>query len=174
MTASINIPLRVKHFNAQIKHKEGKLRFNRALGKDKDNPLFYTSTLLEEAKAQKAFLEIEEKDARLYGTSPYGEQYLLADAQSFLHLLYYLAYEHDQKILDAKLAEKLRIRQEKEQAKAARKKPSKLSLINFALEQEQEESQQAHVPGKAVGFELQEEDGLAKIKGTNFVISRFL
>ncbi|GAA4301151.1 hypothetical protein [Nibribacter koreensis] len=174
MTASINVPLRVKHFNAQIKHKEGKLRFNRALGKDKDNPLFYTSTLLEEAMAQKAFLEIEDKDARLYGTSSFGEKFLLADAQSFLHLLYYLAYEHDQKILEAKLAEKLRIRQEKEQAKAAKRKSSQLSLINFALEQEPQETSSTHVPGKAVGFELQEEDGVTKIKGTNFVISKFL
>src|SRR5919112_423446 len=100
MTASINVPLRVKHFNAQIKHKEGKLRFNRALGTDKDNPRNYTSTLLEAALVQKAYLEIEEKDARLYRVTPAGEKQLVADAQSFLHLLFYLGYEYDQKMLE--------------------------------------------------------------------------
>ena len=137
MTVSINVPLRVKHFNAQIKQKEGKLRFNKALGKDKDNPLNYTSSLLEEALANQGTLEVQEKDVRLYGTYPNGEKYLLADAQSFLHLLYYLAYEYDQKLLEAKLAQKLRLREEKEQAKAAKKKTTQLSLLNFSIEQEE-------------------------------------
>ncbi|AMM52625.1 hypothetical protein TH61_17575 [Rufibacter sp. DG15C] len=173
MTASINVPLRVKHFNAQIKHKEGKLRFNRALGTDKDDPRNYTSNLLEEALAHHAFLEIEEKDARLYRTIPTGEKQLLADAQSFLHLLFYLGHDHDQKILESKLAEKLRIKEEKEQAKKAKQNGAQLSLLDFSLEQE-EEARNMPAPGKAVGFEMVEEDGVTKIKGTNFVISKFL
>ncbi|WP_192821330.1 hypothetical protein [Rufibacter sp. LB8] len=173
MTVSINVPLRVKHFNAQIKHQDGKVRFSRALGNDRGNPRNYTSILLENALAQNAFLETEEKDARLYQLNQAGVQILLADAQNYLYLLFYLAHERDQKLLQAKQAEKLRIKQEKEKARAARNKPATLTVLHFNHEQYEET---AHPPvlEKVVGFELIEEDGVTKLKGTNFVISKFL
>jgi hypothetical protein len=191
MKKPYNVPLRVKHFNNQIKQKEGKIKFSKSLGSDKNNPMNYTSILFEHKIKNDHVLEVSESSARLFRVFYSGEKSLVAEAQSFLHLLFYLAYQYNQNIQQLKSAiiakakedraKKIaQAKEEKIKAKEAKAKAKQLStgqpnLFDFAIGLEKQEKEAAPESGKKpVGFELEERDGVTFIKNTNFVLSKFL
>src|SRR3712207_5563521 len=125
MTKPYNIALRVKHFNSRIKIKEGRIKFDKSAGKDKQDPLSYTSGLFQNIIRQGWILEVYEGLVTLYSVNYWKDKYLITAGQSFLHVLFYLAHQKQEEIALAKLAIKAKAQAEKE-AKAK----TKLPLIN--------------------------------------------
>ena len=149
-TPYANIPFRVAAYNKRIKTEAAKIYLKP--GANENSEFSYTSKLYQEYEEKGAELIIEDGVYKFELTEN-GYYSLNIVAMNFLQVLVYLEYyDNWQKAEDERVEEALR---KKAEAKAQKERTKQTSA-------------------ESKGFELIEEDGVTKIKGTNFVISKFL
>lgn len=170
-----NLPLRVRHFNKQIWDEEGKIYFDPLPGNTQNNPLDYTSNLYQRYIQEGAVLEVQNGWYRLYANN--RKTKIEAQGQSFLHLLYYLAY-NEQQALKAWAEEQNALEDATFEARQ-----QELEALEAEAEAEETASEQANQTNQNAALkteasekplEWEEIDGVTYLKGTKFVLSKFL
>jgi hypothetical protein len=162
MKKPTNLSLRVQHFNKQIWDKEGKIYFDANLESNQNDPLNYTSILYQTYMQEGSVLDIQDGWYKLYTDK--GKTEIEVQGQSFLHILYYLAYKEQEALKE--WAEEQNAREDAT-FEERKKEMEALEADEDAAKTQKQDNLKEEKP-----LEFVEINGVTFLKGTNFVISK--